>query len=108
MSPLGSETVTVKPDLQYDPVGNPIQGTDDSYEIKGCAVYPIGTSEADYRSSTVTENLILLAPVEESTLDSGLAVVRRGRTYSIDGEPQPHVFLDGTLAGTQVTLRRER
>lgn len=101
----GNETVTVKPVGQKDKFGDVIPGTDEPFEIEGCAVYPQGGSEETFRSSTVTENAVMLAPVYETDLTSGATVTWRSRTYHVQGPPAPLTFFNGQYAGTQVNLK---
>lgn len=104
MRDLGAEKITVKVEAQTDEVGDPIPGTESEFEIEGCAVYPTATSEASFRSATVSQDQVLLAPVEETVLAENMTVTRRGKTYSIEGSPVAWLDMRGEIMGTQANL----
>lgn len=103
---IAGETVTATPEPQRDDNGDPIAGTSTPFDIVGCAVWPKGTSEDNFRAATTTEDLVLLAPVYETDLAADMTITWRSQTYRVDGEPAPWVHLDGTYAGTQANLKR--
>lgn len=103
---LGGETVTATPEPQLDDNGDPIAGTAEPFDIVGCAIWPKGTSEDNFRAATTTEDMVMLAPVYETDLSAEMTIERRGATYRVDGRPAPHVHYDGAYAGTQVNLKR--
>lgn len=104
ITPLGAEKITATPEPQLDPNGDPIPGTSDPFDIEGCALWPRGTSEDNFRSATTTEDLVLLAPVYETDLSAQMTITWRGRTYHAEGQPAPWIHLDGVYAGTQLNL----
>lgn len=106
IDPIGGESVTVTPEPERDANGDPVGGSGTAFDIVGCALWPKGTSEENFRAATTTEDLVMLAPVYETDLSSTMTVTYRGRDYQADGKPAPWIHLDGVYAGTQVNLKR--
>lgn len=106
IEPIGAETVTAQSEPEEDANGDPIPGTSEPFDITGCAIWPKGTSEDNFRAATTTEDQVMLAPVYETDLAANMTITRRGQVYYVDGEPAAWVHMDGTYAGTQVNLRR--
>lgn len=96
----------VEMEPERDGNGDPIPGTGESFDIEGCAAWPTGTSEDNFRAATTTEDLTMLAPVYETDLSEFMTVTRRGQKYTIEGKPAAWLNLDGSYAGTQVMLKR--
>jgi hypothetical protein len=105
MRRLGGETVTVTPEPERDDNGDPIEGTAEPFDIVGCAVWPKGTGEDNFRAATTTEDLVLVAPVYETDLAANVTVTRRGVVYRVDGRPAPWIGYDGRIDGTQANLK---
>ncbi len=101
----GNEKVTVTPVGEKDAFGDVVPGSDEPFDIEGCAVYPQGGSEETFRSSTVTENAVLVAPVYETDITTGATVQWRSRTYHVQGPPGALMFFNGQYGGTQVNLK---
>lgn len=105
MKPIGAETILFKREASRDPFGDPVPGTAVEKTIKGCATWPVSTSEEGFRGSDVTDDRIAAVPVAQSELGANWVAELDGRIYTIEGMPQHWRFLDGEVRGTQVKLK---
>lgn len=106
MRTIGGETIVFTKEATQDAFGDPIAGTAVTKTIKGCATWPVSTSEEAFRGSGVTDDRIALVPVAPTELGANwIAALDDGRAYRIEGLPQAWKHLSGERAATQVKLK---
>ncbi|QMU22506.1 hypothetical protein [Gordonia rubripertincta] len=103
---LGTETVGVGSEVEFDSNNDPIPGTGTPKPIAGCLVEPMDpltsseTVDRD-RSGTVSRVKVLLPITSGVTGDTRLVV--RGEPYLVLGDPIPYVDdEDPELSGYEV------
>jgi hypothetical protein len=97
---------------EQDEYGNDIPSPPTEQTVHGCAVWP-GTAASDRASkelvgerNSVTYGLVVFLPAGVVITPADQVIVR-GALYEVDGEPGAwRSYLTGTVAGTQVSLRR--
>lgn len=102
---IGAQTVTVQETQELDAHGDPIGDPPEPFDIPGCAVYPAGASEENFRAATTTDDVILIAPVYEGDIKSSATIAWRGKTFSVEGNPMPWLYGSGEVAGIQINLK---
>ncbi|QKY80010.1 head-to-tail stopper [Gordonia phage Doggs] len=103
---LGTETVGLDSETEFDADNNPIPGTGTPKPIDGCLVEPLqplasGESVERDRSGTVSRVKVLMPITAGVSGDSRLVV--RGDPYLVSGDPIPFVHdEDPELSGYEV------
>jgi hypothetical protein len=105
---IGGEIVVLIVPPQTDEHGDVIPGSSEEIEVEGAVVYPRTSGESSDRSATVEGQYVALLPVEESVVKQTMRLLWRGRTYEVDGDAMPWVFLSSGYAGCQVNLKIAR
>jgi len=106
IEPLGAQTVEVTRQPDLDHFGDPIPGTDETFEIDGCDVWFEGSGEESFRAAVTSDRATLLAPVYHTDLFSTDTVVWRGMKFRAVGNAMPWYYLDGDTSGVQLNLER--
>ena len=105
---IGNETVVLIVPPQTDEHGDAIPGSSQEIEVEGAVVYPRTSTESGDRSGTVEGDYVALLPVEETVVAQVMKLRWRGRTYDVQGDAMPWVFLSSGYAGCQVNLKIAR
>lgn len=77
------------------------------FQIEGCSVAPVSTTEADGTASTTSEVLSALIPADRLTFNSKMTVLYDGDVYHVKGKPMRWTFMAGGPAGTELHLTTE-
>lgn len=93
---LGTETVVVEGDYVRDEDGQVVVGTGIG-PVANCAVFPLSTVELVERGRESTDDAVRVFLPITSGLNQGTVLVVRGKTYQIDGNPEPYIDPDGDL-----------
>lgn len=84
---LGSDTVTVLRGKSRDAWGD-TAGADTGTDVAGCLVQPSSSTEQTTEGDLVVTNLTVFLPAGADVLVTD-RVGWNGRTYEVDGTPQP-------------------
>lgn len=103
--PFG-ETVSVLHPPALDRYGDPVAGSATTVDYSGCAVWPSGSTEQNFGSSTVTDGIEVLLPPGAIVAPADRLVIG-GNTYQVQGRPFAwRSELTGTDAGVLVSAVR--
>ena len=101
---LGTETVVVVGEVEYDADNDPIPGSG-SLTVEGCGVYPMAGAdlESAARSGTTARVRVLL-PITSGVSGDSVLTVRGVPGFRVEGDPVPYIDdEDPELSGYDLT-----
>lgn len=86
--------------------GDPVDGGELLGTLENCDVYPTGSTETAFRTSSVIDGITVLCPSMIDGITPQHEIEYLGKRYKIVGEIGIWRYLDGTAAGCQINASR--
>ena len=104
---LGSETVIVGAEVEYDDNNDPIPGSG-SLTVEGCGVFPMdGADFANASRSGTTTRVRVLLPITTGVSGDSVLTVRGVAGFRVEGDPVPYIDdEDPELSGYDIEATR--